>query len=263
MSDDTTSPVTGPVTGASTDAVVLPASSALGEWRNFFGFIRKPQLPQKATGISGASLAATLRMFGLDVLVMGVLLLTVSLVSLTGFEPPRSMLADLDFGPLIIFGIVIMAPLIEEIGFRGWLSGRPGAFWSVLVLIAAFAVSLVFDPNENPLIVVTSQAGALFAAIGLAIWLRNRAPYAWFARFFTPLFWLSTLAFALVHLSNYNEDTSPVLLLFTIPQLITGAICGYVRVRYGLWSSILLHVLHNGTIMAVVLTALSAGADIG
>jgi len=33
---------------------------------------------------------------------------------------------------------------------------------------------------------------------------------------------------------------------------------GYLRVRYGLWSSILLHMLHNGAFISLVLLAGSA-----
>ena len=37
-----------------------------------------------------------------------------------------------------------------------------------------------------------------------------------------------------------------------------GAILGYTRVTYGLWASILLHALHNGAFISLVLLASSA-----
>jgi membrane protease YdiL (CAAX protease family) len=39
---------------------------------------------------------------------------------------------------------------------------------------------------------------------------------------------------------------------------VTGTILGYTRVHYGLWASVLLHMLHNGAIIALVLAASSA-----
>ena len=44
-----------------------------------------------------------------------------------------------------------------------------------------------------------------------------------------------------------------------LPQFVIGAILGYTRVTYGLWASILLHALHNGAFISLVLLASSAG----
>lgn len=261
MSDDTTSPAR--VAGDSEVALPQPARSILGEWRAFFGFLRSPTLPIRARGIDLPAFAATLRMFALDVAIMAGLMALAAAATAAGAELPRSALADLDFGPLIVFTIVIIAPLIEEITFRGWLSGRPGAVWSVGLILAAAGASTLIPSQEVTPAIAVAQFAIMGLAIGLAIWLWQRPPYGWFTRLFPLLFWLSTLAFALIHLTNYDETASIGLVLFTIPQFIAGSIFGYARVRYGLWSSILLHVMHNGIIMAVVLTALGAGAEIG
>ena len=49
------------------------------------------------------------------------------------------------------------------------------------------------------------------------------------------------------------------LLPLVLPQFVIGAILGYTRVTYGLWASILLHALHNGAFISLVLLASSAG----
>ena len=82
---------------------------------------------------------------------------------------------------------------------------------------------------------------------------RSRPAMGWFARVFPLFFWLSTAGFACVHLLNYDEGSLYVLLPLVLPQFVTGSILGYLRVNYGLWAAMLLHALHNGAGMAMVL----------
>ena len=67
------------------------------------------------------------------------------------------------------------------------------------------------------------------------------------------------LAFSLVHLFNFPADQLAMALPLVLPQFVIGAILGYTRVTYGLWASILLHALHNGAFISLVLLASSAG----
>ena len=90
----------------------------------------------------------------------------------------------------------------------------------------------------------------------LAIILRKRAAWEWFTRAFPLFFWLSTASFALVHLLNYSEGSLATLLPLVLPQFIAGSIFGYARVTYGLWASMLLHVLHNGALVGGIALAL-------
>ena len=62
---------------------------------------------------------------------------------------------------------------------------------------------------------------------------------------------LGALLFAAAHLGNY-EGAALVLLPLVVPQLLVGLILGYARVTYGLWSDILLHMLHNGLLIGLV-----------
>ncbi|MBL4718020.1 MAG: CPBP family intramembrane metalloprotease, partial [Erythrobacter sp.] len=72
-------------------------------------------------------------------------------------------------------------------------------------------------------------------------------------------FWLSTLAFASVHLFNFPAEDMAMALPLVLPQFATGTMLGYLRVHYGLWASVLLHLLHNGAFISLVLLAGSAG----
>ena len=61
-----------------------------------------------------------------------------------------------------------------------------------------------------------------------------------------------------MHLTNFPADQLATALPLVLPQFVIGTILGYTRVHYGLWASVLLHMLHNGAIIALVLAASSA-----
>lgn len=75
--------------------------------------------------------------------------------------------------------------------------------------------------------------------------------YAWFPF----IFYLSCLAFGMVHLGNFeNADTLlPWAPLLVAPQTVMGFFLGYLRVRLGLRYAILMHACHNGFIFILLL----------
>ena len=44
---------------------------------------------------------------------------------------------------------------------------------------------------------------------------------------------------------------------FTLPQFVVGLMLGHLRVRYGLWASVLLHAMHNGLFVLLLLAGTS------
>jgi len=108
--------------------------------------------------------------------------------------------------PFLIFAAVILAPLIEEIIFRGPM-----------------------------------------------IYFRNK-PY------FKIVFWLLTLIFGFYHITNFEITTIILFLspLLVLPQIIVGAILGFVRVRFNLLWAIGLHAAYNLILMGpiILMTAL-------
>ena len=239
------------------------ADSTMGQWQSFFAYLKRPTLPTRATGIGAEPLTATLRLLALDILLTLGVLAFFYILTLLGVEAPDNVMEDLEFTPTIIALIVIGAPLGEEILFRGWLSGRPGHVLAMIFVglgLLAIPVAAGIASGSGTEAPVGSLAGGAGLVIGialaiLALWYwRNSGPWRWFAMIFPVLLPLSALLFASVHLFNYEADISPLLWLFVVPQFIAGLIFGYARVNYGLWSSILLHILHNGTAMTAILT---------
>lgn len=234
---------------------LAPAASLRAEWSRLGSFLRRPALPARAARFSGRSLIAALRLAMLDLVLAGGLILLAMVATFAGLAPPDHALAEIAWTPQVVLAIVLLAPLLEELGFRGWLSGRPGAVLPVVSLGVAIGV-LLLAGKDNALAAAGIAALAVIAAVVLAIILHKRPAWGWFTRMFPLFFWLSTASFALVHLLNYSEGSLATLLPLVLPQFIAGSIFGYARVTYGLWASILLHVLHNGALVGGIALAL-------
>ncbi len=250
------------------------SESLRGEWRSYFTFLRRPKLPRAPTGFSGAALKDVLRLYALDLAFMALLLVVAVLAVSGGTEMPENSVAQMGVGPGIVVAIVFFAPVAEEIMFRAWLSGRPGhlflipvgiaaaLLWPMAVQFAAYLVLSAQGGGSLPGPVASALAAAFFAAIAAAgafRW-RGRAPYAWFARFFPLFYAISTILFAFVHVFNFPSENVWVVLPFVLPQLLAGSIFGFARVTYGLWSSMLLHLMHNATFIGIVLIGLYLGS---
>ncbi|MGB1042775.1 MAG: lysostaphin resistance A-like protein [Tenacibaculum sp.] len=76
-----------------------------------------------------------------------------------------------------------------------------------------------------------------------------RAPITLFrrAKTFKIAFYVFAILFGLVHLTNFNITTNVLLLapILVAPQTILGGYLGFIRVRFGLQWSMLLHACYN------------------
>jgi membrane protease YdiL (CAAX protease family) len=222
------------------------------EWGAFVAFLRHPVLPERVTGIRLAAIAATLRLFALDLLLMALLIGLVALATAFGFQFPENAIDKLHLGPLWLTIIVVVAPIAEELVFRSWLSGRPGHVTAAVAVMVGVALPVVSGPQGHPILMLGSLTIAVVVAIGLLIWLRKHPPFPWFSRHFAWFYAAATLLFALAHLTNYTQGAALILLPLVVPQLLVGLILGYARVTYGLWSDMLLHMLHNGLLISLI-----------
>ena len=249
---------------------LAPANSTRGEWGRYARFLKRPVLPDRAPMPRASSLAAVLRLFILDLVLMSALLAIAGAVMATGVDVPETALAGMEIGGGILFAVVVVAPLAEEIIFRGWLSGRPGHILALIAfgigavglttLLAATGFSYGTDALESGLVGMgLGIIGGTVLALAVLFFLRGTGAMDWFQRFFPLFFWLSTLAFSLVHVFNFKPEQIAMALPLVLPQFVTGTMLGYLRVNYGLWASILLHVMHNGAFISLVLLAGSAG----
>ncbi len=153
-----------------------------------------------------------------------------------------------------LFGFLILAPVLEEMAFRGWLSGRVAALRFALYGFAAMALSgasLLVDPAWAMPVMLTAT---LLVFTGLVQWSRSRdrdtqVP-SWFTRHFRWLVWGSSLAFGLIHLGNYAPLAHPLGLSAIVPQTIGGVLLAYSRTRFGLVPAIAHHAAYNAIFLA-------------
>lgn len=153
-----------------------------------------------------------------------------------------------------LFGFLLLAPVMEELAFRGWLTGRIAALRFALHGFAAlglFTVAL-YAPAEYQTPVALAGVAAVFA--GLIQWSRTRAHDtavpAWFTRNFHWFLWGSSLLFGLIHLGNYEPLHGPLGLLVVLPQTIGGLLLAYTRTRLGLGAAMAHHAAYNALFLA-------------
>ena len=200
-----------------------------------------------------ALLLALLAVFALD-LVLDVLVAAVTewLDSLVGFLPApieeETTLAE------DLFGYLLLAPVLEELVYRGWLTGRIAALRFAAYGFAAEAIFIgaLFVPSDIAL--TLGLAGVAVALAGLVHWSltrdRDTAVPEWFTRHFHWLVWGSTLLFGLMHLGNYEPLAHPLGVLVVLPQTIGGLLLAYTRTRLGLGAAMMHHAAYNAVFLA-------------
>jgi len=84
-----------------------------------------------------------------------------------------------------------------------------------------------------------------------------RAPLWFFreSRHFPVTFYISVLAFGMVHLGNFPNLFEVVILapLLISPQLCLGAFLGFIRVRFGLAWAVVFHAAYNSILLGPLL----------
>ncbi|MEO0689031.1 MAG: CPBP family glutamic-type intramembrane protease [Pseudomonadota bacterium] len=228
-----------------------PPSTVREEWSRFWRFVKAPRLPIAGTAHEGAT-RATARMLGLDTVFMFGFIAALGLASTLGFTPPENINSTLTPDIKSIALIVLLAPLGEELLFRGPLSGRPRDVIALPILgVAVFMISAaLLVPESAPVLLAFAGVMALVAAAIRAL-LRGRGPWPFFRRFFAPLFWLSALGFPLIHLGNYAEGSLAILLPLVLPQFALGTMLAYLRVHYGFATALALHAIHNALLFGL------------
>jgi membrane protease YdiL (CAAX protease family) len=216
-------------------------------FRDFVAYLRRPRLTAPSgLGVPGAwRTVVTLLAFHLIVLLLVLAPLLKLWQSAMGLPAPEAFGA-VSKGWLVPL-VVLIAPIGEEVAFRGWLTGRPRALW----LLAGGLLAMVgLHAAEVP-----ASFGVL--AMGLVApggwwWLRRRGVPGWFEAAFPVLFALSIAVFGLSHLSNYPR-LSLALLPMVLPQVWAGLVLSYTRMRIGLVASMLIHAAANATAISLAL----------
>ena len=152
-----------------------------------------------------------------------------------------------------IVSALIIAPLLEEAVFRGWLSGRIAALRFGAYGLGAMALVTLEIYVEPQTAMILNIAALALGITGFIQW-RARRHYdtevpEWFTRHFHWFVWGSALAFGMIHLGNYENFTSPLGLMIILPQTVGGLFLAYTRTRFGLRAAMLHHALYNAVLL--------------
>ena len=222
----------------------------------FFQYLKKPRRITSSQGSLADQVLEVIQLFVITF--VAVILLVMPLMTLIGADQLPNKLSELEnlgFDEpwkqhLALFSLaVVAAPLIEELIFRFPLKYRRGAIFlatmCVVVLLANVLqlFGLSFEVSTFSSLVFGGVLGGIF-------FLKIKSPEAldnFSFKYFPYFFYMAALLFAFVHVFNYELKSDqfwmgPILVL---PQLVLGLMLGYVRIKYGLWASILVHAMNN------------------
>lgn len=215
-------------------------------------FLRRPA-PMQASGLQAdGAISRWLVLTVFQILLLGFVVMPIMLAWQKAFALPSPDAFE-GLGPLALWGgAVLLGPVLEELFFRGWMSGTRRALWLMAVAVAGLALFVALGRGK-PLV----GGGILLATVVVAaiVWwrLRKRTDVpAGFVRAFPALFYLTTAVFAAMHLFNY-PSISLLAVPMVLPQFWSGVMFGHMRVRIGLAGSILNHIASNTIMLTAAL----------
>lgn len=217
-----------------------------------FAFLRRP-VPMEASGLQAdGAISRWLVLTAFQIGVLGLVIMPLLALWQKAFNlsPPNAFEG---LSPLALWGgAVLLAPVLEELFFRGWMSGTRRALALMGVVVAGMMLFLALGRGK-PLV----GGGILLVTVVVAavLWWRMRREKAlpgWFARHFALLLYGITAMFAAMHLFNY-PTIALVAVPMVLPQFWSGLMFAHTRVRLGLLASILNHIASNAIVLAVAL----------
>ncbi len=183
------------------------------------------------------------------------------LLGVLGVENMDHKIDALKDNPLQLAALaVIMAPILEEAAFR-----LPMKFSYVRISIALGVALMVMAGQIQDEKIVGIIIGVLLFSVFLYQFintqkddqLNQKFGHWWEQHFYIP-FWSLTIAFAVLHLSNFGDFPLHFAPFLVLPQFVLGAILGYVRTGFGFMYAVLFHALHNGILVGLAMMASSA-----
>ena len=170
----------------------------------------------------------------IEIPLMAVLILLISGLETLGLVDPdnHKILDMIKSYPVVLLLVltVVIGPLIEELIFRLYLRYKNNYALHFLISL----VSLTGARNEQ-------KAETFF----ISLWKKR----------YKFIFYFSAIIFGLIHISNFEFSYTILLLspILVAPQIILGLFIGYLRVRIGFVSGLLLHSLHNAFFIGIPL----------
>jgi len=220
-----------------------------------WNFVKRPRLEH----LTETFLSNPIQVLGYLLLLDFLLMIPLSgFLGVLGIEDMDHKIEDLYNDPLKLAGLaVVMAPLLEETAFR-----LPMKFSYVRIALALglalMALPTLIDSEQTVQIII----GVVLVSVFLFQFINqqkdnqlNDRMGAWWEQHFYIPFWLLTVGFALLHLSNFGDFPIHLAPFLVLPQFVLGAILGYVRTGFGFAYAVLFHAVHNGILVGLATMA--------
>lgn len=226
---------------------------------NFINFVKSPNSSIESSAGDRDKIAESVTLFLVKFLFA---ILVASIVGV--FYEPQNLtdksMSD-RFSPLaylLVGGMVL--PLFEETLFRLSLVFRP----IYLALSSAcfgyyLCTKLVFDSRLSLIddtFIYRIGTGILLGCLILAILgnqnMKSRIRGVWSTKF-NVIYYSSAVVFAWLHLLNFELNYINILLtpILTLPQLFSGLVSGYLRLKFGFLYPLYFHVLTNSILIGI------------
>jgi membrane protease YdiL (CAAX protease family) len=156
---------------------------------------------------------------------------------------------DDSFFEMLVFAVLI-APLFEEVLFRGWLTGKwkhllIGGAWMIWIVFGSFIITIDDSDEAGAMLAISMIVLLIVTTSVLLVKRKDQRLSPVLEKQFAGTFWTSSAIFGLVHLTNYEYDNYWLVIPYVFPQFLAGIVWGYARINYGLWAGILLHAASN------------------
>lgn len=224
----------------------------IGIIREFLGFIIKPDYHIKNEDINRQQ--TVFKLIKLFLFCSVVCIIIAVIIHLTESES-SSLKETIEKQPFIrkFLSMVIITPLIEEIMFR-----LPIRFskWNItisfLVLSYGFMTVVIFDTRYfdvgNHFITRIGVAVLVSIIVFYLSKLYQEKLQKFWEKYFRFMLYFFCFFFAFLHITNYDDITTRILLLtplLTLSQLVGAFSYSFVRMKYGFGVGVLLHSMKN------------------
>ncbi|WP_293311022.1 CPBP family intramembrane glutamic endopeptidase [Pedobacter sp. UBA5917] len=214
----------------------------------FWQFLRKPKL-LKLSKDNKSLWRDMLWLLLLDLFFAGLVITTYYI--LVHFKIIKEYVQEIDilkkYGLTVTLLLVcIIAPVLEEFLFRWHLRKK-----YLPIYFVCFTLGLISNYFiKSSFLTWPVYLFFIFIALILQVYFKTmdiRKRLVFQQRSFGYLLYYSAIIFGLIHLNNIKGLTlsDPAFILFVISQGFMGLSLGYLRIKYGLIYSILLHAFYN------------------
>lgn len=161
---------------------------------------------------------------------------------------------------LVALLIIVLIPIIEEFVYRFHLKYRRWVINIYLPIALILTCSFLISISSSPISICVTFV-SLIILIFYIIFnqkITNYIERIWIRKF-NLVFYITTLLFALIHITNYELSLTVILLtpILILPQFIGGYFIGYLRIKSGFIWGVTLHMASNAILMFPLIISLS------